>query len=100
MELKRRHTLIGAALALLLPPLRPLYLGALTLYVLIVLLFTLTRNPLNWILIALGVAASHLWYGARFLVGLATRRLPGEVRPFDHPSERPRPLSPAGDPPV
>jgi glycosyltransferase involved in cell wall biosynthesis len=92
----------GALLALLVPPLRPLYFMALALYTLIVLLFTFSRSPLNWVLIALGVILTHLWYGTRFLIGFLTRRLPGEVRPFDHPSERPSPAVPpsAGAPPL
>lgn len=92
----------GALLALLVPPLRPLYFMALALYTLIVLLFTISRSPLNWVLIALGVILTHLWYGTRFLIGFLTRRLPGEVRPFDHPSERPSTAVPpsAGAPPL
>lgn len=92
----------GAGLALLFPLLRPLYLAALAVYAAIVLCCTLSRSPIDWILIALGVISTHLWYGTRFLIGFLTHRLPGEVRPFDHPSERPlTPPPPAagGSPP-
>ena len=74
-----------AAPALGVPWLRTVYLGCLGSYLALVLLFTFSlRHPLEWLVTAVGVVATHLWYGARFLAGLCGGRLPSDVRPFDH----------------
>ena len=77
--------LAAAAPTLGVPWLRWIYLGCLGAYLALVLVFTVSlRHPLDWLLTAAGVVATHLWYGARFLAGLCGGRLPSDVRPFDH----------------
>ena len=77
--------LAAVAPALGVPWLRWVYLGCLGAYLALVLVFTISlRHPIDWILTAAGVVATHLWYGARFLAGLCGGRLPSDVRPFDH----------------
>ena len=81
---------LGAPLAVVAPALgapwlRWAYLGCLGAYLALVLVFTVSlRHPIDWLVTAAGVVATHLWYGARFLVGLCGGRLPSDVRPFDH----------------
>ena len=58
----------------------------LALYLALVALTTFSVNPLDWALTAAGVAASHLWYGLRFLQGLSARRAPCEYIGGDHAS--------------
>lgn len=65
-----------------------LYLSAVGLYAILTLLSCFSFNPATWLLTWLGVVATHLVYGVRFAAGLLARRLPGEVRKFDHPSEK------------
>lgn len=61
------------------------YLGVLAFYAALVLVTTASPlHPISWLVTALGVVATHLWYGARFLIGICGRRLPSEVRSFDH----------------
>jgi hypothetical protein len=36
----------------------------------------------------LGVMATHVVYGIRFLMGLLSRHMPCEVERFDHPAEK------------
>jgi len=66
---------------------RILYLSVLALYAILTGLSSIHRNPITWILTWMGIVATHLVYGVRFVAGLAVARLPGEVRRFDHPSE-------------
>ena len=54
------------------------------LYLALLVLTTISSNPLTWALTALGVFASHLTYGMRFLHGLAARRAPCEFIGQDH----------------
>ena len=54
------------------------------LYLALLALTTATRNPLTWILTALGVFVSHLTYGVRFVQGLLARRAPCEFIGKDH----------------
>lgn len=68
-----------------------LYLGVLLFYTALTFLSCARRNPLEWVLVWFGVMSTHVWYGVRFLAGLLVRRLPSEVRKFDHPSEAKRP---------
>jgi hypothetical protein len=42
-----------------------------------------------WIVTWLGVMATHIVYGVRFLIGILSKRMPCEVAQFDHPSEKP-----------
>ncbi len=71
------------------PPLRVWYLSGVAVYLGVTLLATIHYRPLVWLVTWLGVAATHLVYGMRFLQGLCARRMPCEVRRFDHPSEKP-----------
>ena len=41
-------------------------------------------NPAMWVATALGVWASHFWYGVRFIQGLCARRAPCEFIGADH----------------
>ena len=81
---------LGAPLAAAAPALgaawlRWAYLGCLGAYLALVLLFTISlRHPIDGLVTAAGVVATHLWYGARFLAGLCGGRLPSDVHPFDH----------------
>ena len=58
----------------------PLY----ALYAFLVLATTFSFNPATWVLTALGVVASHVWYGVRFLQGLCAKRAPCEFIGKDH----------------
>lgn len=87
---------LGGLLSLFWPPIRALYLAAVVVYLAAVLLscvglFFIRLNPATWLLTAAGIILTHITYGSRFLAGLFTRRLPGEVQRFDHPSEIPPP---------
>ncbi len=97
----------GGILAAAWPPIRPFYGWSLAAYAAITLLGSfplgnlLVRfrlHPVVWLGTWVGVVATHGTYGVRFLQGLFTRRLPGEARPFDHPSERPGRDAPAVSP--
>lgn len=56
----------------------------LALYVLLLLLTTFTWRLPTWLLTALGVVASHVCYGVRFVMGLFARRAPCEFIGKDH----------------
>jgi len=77
----------GAPVAALVPLLRWLYGGVVAFYLAVTFLSAVSLNPLNWLLVWLGIVTTHLVYGARFLVGLVVKRLPETVQRFDHPSE-------------
>ncbi len=77
----------GAAAAAIWPALRPAFLAAISLYAFLTLLSSISPNPATWLLTWLGVVATHLVYGARFLQGWSSKGLPGSVQRFDHPSE-------------
>jgi glycosyltransferase involved in cell wall biosynthesis len=78
----------GGAAAALWPPLRRPYAGAILLYAVLTFLAAVKlHNPLTWVLTWLGIVATHLVYGVRFLQGLLFGRLPDAVRAFDHKSE-------------
>jgi len=53
-------------------------------YAALVLLTTFSFNPKDWLLTALGVFASHVWYGVRFVLGLCARKAPCEYIGKDH----------------
>ncbi len=77
----------GAAAAACWAPLRPWYLGTLLAYLTLTLLGAFHCRPGIWLATWLGIVATHLVYGARFLQGLCSVRMPDEVARFDHPSE-------------
>jgi glycosyltransferase involved in cell wall biosynthesis len=89
--------LAGAAASLFFPVLRPGYLAGLAAYAVATFACSIHPHPASWFLIWLGVMSTHAVYGARFVVGLCARRMPGEVAAFDHPSERPPPQAPPRD---
>lgn len=81
--------LFGPLAGLAHPWLMAAYLGVVAVYAGIVLLASAhLARPDIWLLTALGVVATHLTYGARFLQGLCGARTPSEVRAFDHSSEK------------
>ena len=85
--------LLGLITGALIAPLHHLlaltYAICIALYLFITLISAFNRRPLLWLTIWLGIIATHIVYGARFLQGLVARRMPGEVTRFDHPSETP-----------
>lgn len=54
------------------------------LYVAATVVSAFAFNPLLWGVTWLGVVASHLWYGVRFMQGLCARRAPCEYIGRDH----------------
>lgn len=78
----------GGLVAALWPPLRIWYAAGVAFYLVVTLLATAHYRPLLWLVTWLGVISTHLVYGVRFLQGLCARRMPCEVRRFDHPSEK------------
>lgn len=78
----------GAIAAALWPPLRIFYAAGVACYLVVTALGTIHYRPLLWLVTWLGVMATHVVYGVRFLQGLIARRMPCEVKRFDHPSER------------
>ncbi len=54
------------------------------LYLALVFLTTVSLNPATWLLTALGVFASHVWYGVRFIQGLCAKKAPCEFIGKDH----------------
>jgi hypothetical protein len=77
----------GGVVAALFPWLRMPYLTGIAVYVVVTLAASAARSVHVWLLTWLGVMATHVVYGVRFLIGWFSPRLPGEVRRFDHPSE-------------
>ena len=78
----------GAIVAALWPPLRIVYAAGVAVYLAVTLLATIHYRPLLWLVTWLGVMATHVVYGIRFLQGLCARRMPCEIQRFDHPSEK------------
>jgi len=78
---------LGLVLAVLWPPIRPVYGIAIAIYAGITLLSASHLNPLLWLVTWLGIVLTHLVYGVRFMQGIASRRMPCEIQRFDHPSE-------------
>jgi glycosyltransferase involved in cell wall biosynthesis len=78
---------LGVPLAILLRPLRYLYVGITALYLLVTFLSSFSLRPGMWFITWLGVMATHMVYGVRFLQGLLSPRMPCETACFDHPSE-------------
>jgi len=79
---------VGAVLAYLYPPLRIAYFSGLALYALLTLFSSVSHSPSLWLMTWLGVMATHIVYGVRFMLGILTRRMPCEVAAFDHPAEK------------
>lgn len=79
----------GAVAAALWPPLRVWYKAAVALYLVVTLFTTIHYRLPLWLATWLGVMATHVVYGLRFLQGICARRMPFEVKRFDHPSEKP-----------
>ncbi|MDD5705579.1 MAG: glycosyltransferase [Kiritimatiellae bacterium] len=80
-------TLLGACAAAAWPLLRPWYCTAIGAYLAITLIFAFQSGLSAWLMVWLGIMATHFTYGARFLQGLCMRRMPCEAARFDHPSE-------------
>jgi glycosyltransferase involved in cell wall biosynthesis len=80
--------IFGGAGAAFLSCLRLPYAIGVACYLLATLAASVGKCPYIWLLTWLGVMATHVTYGVRFLVGYFVQRLPGEVQRFDHPSER------------
>ena len=56
----------------------------LALYAVLVALASFSLRPLDWLLTAAGVVASHVWYGVQFVRGLCAGRAPCEFIGKDH----------------
>ena len=54
------------------------------LYLALVALTTFSLKPHHWLLTAVGVIASHVWYGVRFIQGLCAKKAPCEYIGKDH----------------
>ena len=78
---------VGAPLSLLHPWFARAYLACVAAYLLITFVASCRRRPLDWLLLWLGIMATHLVYGVRFLQGTLSRRMPCEKQRFDHPAE-------------
>lgn len=63
-----------------LPILWPLY----AIYLVLVLATTFDRNPIDWLLTAVGVFVTHLTYGVKFVQGLSASKAPCEFIGKDH----------------
>jgi glycosyltransferase involved in cell wall biosynthesis len=79
---------VGLPLAFLHPWLFYAYFGAVALYGFITLVSCASLSPSLWFMTWLGVMATHVVYGIRFLMGLLSRHMPCEVERFDHPAEQ------------
>ena len=66
--------------------LRWAYMGVIGFYAGAMLISSFSLNPFMWLFTWLGVMASHLWYGVRFLQGLCASRAPCEYIGRDHAS--------------
>jgi hypothetical protein len=80
---------LGLPVAFLHPWLFTAYFGVVAVYGLVTLASSFSLSPALWVMTWLGVIATHLVYGTRFLIGLLSRRMPCEVERFDHPAEGP-----------
>ena len=56
----------------------------LALYLLLLLITTISRNPLTWFLTMAAVFISHIVYGIKFVQGLFAPRAPCEFIGKDH----------------
>jgi len=53
-------------------------------YLALVTVTTFSFKPHHWLLTAMGVVASHVWYGIRFVQGLTAKKAPCEYIGKDH----------------
>jgi len=67
--------IFGAALSFFVSALRPAYLAALSLYLAIILIYSLSKGPRFVLPVFLGVIATHFTYGFYFLKGLLVKKL-------------------------
>ncbi len=83
---------VGGAAAFLFPAnpavmaVRRAYAGVMGFYAAVTFISAFSRNPFMWIATWLGVVASHLWYGVKFVQGLCATRAPCEYIGRDHAS--------------
>ena len=57
-------------------------------YLALVILTSAAKNPVTWLLTAVGVVASHITYGIQFFCGLVARKAPCEFIGADHGSAK------------
>jgi len=79
---------VGGILAWLQPLCGIAYASVVLLYVLTTLWSAARLNLWAWLCVWLGIVLTHMVYGIRFMLGFFAGRLPGEVRDFDHASEK------------
>lgn len=60
------------------------YIGVTGFYAAVTLLSAFCLNPFMWLFTWLGVVASHIWYGIRFMQGLCASHAPCEYIGRDH----------------
>lgn len=78
--------IVGVPVCLCLPVLWWIYGGVVTLYIALATADavleapSIVQAPVFWF----GLVTTHLWYGARFIQGVLSRRMPCGVLPFDH----------------
>ncbi len=77
----------GPALVVLHPWLRTTWLATVGAYLGLTFLYAFHRHLRTWLIVWLGIMATHLVYGVRFLQGFLSRLAPQTVQTFDHPSE-------------
>ena len=80
--------LIGLPLAFLHPYFFYIYSSVLAFYGFITFVSSFSLSPTLWFMTWLGVMATHVIYGIRFLMGLLSRHMPCEVEHFDHSAEK------------
>ena len=64
--------------------LRWTYFGVTGFYAAVTLVSSFAFNPAMWLVTWLGVVASHIWYGIRFVFGLCAAKAPCEYIGRDH----------------
>ena len=64
--------------------LRWTYIGVTGFYAAVTLVSSFALNPAMWLVTWLGVVASHIWYGIRFVCGLCAAKAPCEYIGRDH----------------
>ncbi len=65
---------LGALLSLTSNLILSLYISTLGLYVLTVLLFSISTKPVKWLVTSLGIISTHITYGLFFIAGLAAKK--------------------------
>lgn len=80
---------LGGIVSVFVPLIQCLYLVSLAIYAVLTLAGSVKRNVASWLLVWLGIMATHVVYGTRFIMGWFTPRLPSQIQPFDHSSEGP-----------